>query len=436
MLRDEWYERFRELPFVDSHCHVAPQQIGRYAFGNRPFAGKSPLAGLLLGYGSRLCFLAAGIPAEEVEGVWSGAYSREECKHTLLRYLPLVETMPPVAFCLRGLSLLAGHTVELTEESWDETEALLLGRPDDAYAHLEKAAAAQNLWKTVQNLWAGWGASYYGRYRETWSERERRLDEQLFVTLATFDSHAVAPFTDVTREYARLVGGDGESFAAYDRLLEELARLFVVDRQARGFKISECYFRPLDYEPVSRRRAEECFKEERTSEEQRDLSNYITWKVLTLAREYRVPVQIHTGELWGEAVVEQTNPMYLKTALEAFPDVQFDLLHGGYPYVAELGILGTNFRNVRLNLSYMPLRSLTQFRNCLELYSGIASAERLSVGTDVFDVACMTGCIDFIRGTCAGLAAWMEAEGLASPRAIQSLFEKILYQNAAQLYRL
>lgn len=434
MNRREWKKCFDELPFIDSHCHVMPQKVGETAFGNRPFRGASPLAGLLLGYGSLLCFMAAGIQREEVDGIKDGKFSKEESRDIILRYLPFAETSPPVAYCKRGLELLAGEEIESIHiGNWEFLESLLTG---DAYSQMNVFMKRQNIPKAVQNMWAGWGVSYYGRYWDACTEKEKAADQNAFVSLATFDSYAVQPFTDITREYARLVGGDAESFHSYDCLLDSLADFFVSKRGVRGFKISECYFRPLDYQPVSYNKAEKCFRENPSQEERQILSNYVTWRVLELAREYQVPVQIHTGELWGDTAIQQVNPFYLEKTLRAFPDVTFDLLHCGYPFVKEMGILGANFRNVILNLSYMPLRSLTMFRNCLELYSNIASSDRLLLGTDVFDPACMAGCIDFMRLSCAHLASEMEELRIASQPAIIRLFRQAFSQTAQRLYRI
>jgi len=44
-------------------------------------------------------------------------------------------------------------------------------------------------------------------------------------------------------------------------------------------------------------------------------------EIIEQARRLRIPVQIHTGELWGDTVIAETNPMHLKKTLQAFPDV-------------------------------------------------------------------------------------------------------------------
>ncbi len=432
----DWLGYMWETPFVDSHSHVMPQGIGRFATGNRPFAGQSRLAGLLTGYGSLLCFLAAGMEQRDIDGIRLGDYDRERCKRAVLSFLPKIETALPIAFCRRGLSLLVGEPVERIDEgSWDALERVLDGAGDD-YDRLGGVMSRDRIQKTLLNLWTGWSASYYGKYRDAMTQREREADARLYAGIATFDSSAIAPFTAPTREYARLLGEDAESFDGYDRLIEALADYLVLRMGAKGFKISECYFRPLDYQPVAREQARRCFCENPDDEQRRTLSNYVTWKVLEQARRLRVPVQVHTGELWGDTKVEPTSPMHLLTALRAFPEVSFDLLHCGYPYMAETGILATNLTNVYVNLSYMPLRSLNLFGQWLDVYCNEASSDRVLLGTDVFDPECMAGCVAFIRDVCAEQAGLMEKRGIASPAAIRSLFARLLHENASRLYRL
>jgi len=430
---EKWMKIVREIPFVDAHCHVMPQGIGAYATGNKPFRGQSPLAGMLTGYGSLLSFLSAGITQEELDGIRGGSYSREQSKDTVLRYLPMVETMLPVAFCRRGLSLLAGETVEINRATWDALEGLMVGSD---YDRIVGAMDRDNIEKGILNMWTGWSASYYGRYRETLTEGEKAKDSRAFVSSATFDFHALAPFTPATREYARILNADAETFAGYEAMLRRLARYFVETCGARAFKISEMYFRKLDYRQVDRGDAERCFKEERSEEEEISLANYVTWTVLEEARERKIPVQIHTGELWGEPVIDQVNPMYLLNALRSFPDVRFELLHGGYPFTAETGILAQNFNNIVLNLAYMPLRSLSHFEQWLEIYGNLIPGDRILLGTDVFDIDCMTGCIDMIRDSCARYANRLEEQGVASPTAITKLLHKLFHENAERYYAL
>ena len=205
-------------------------------------------------------------------------------------------------------------------------------------------------------------------------------------------------------------------------------------RGALGFKISECYFRALDYKPVSRENASTAFRKDPSPEQQKTLSDYVTWRVLEQARRLGVPVQIHTGELWGDTAVEHTNPMNLLTAVKAFPDVKFDILHGGYPYMAKLGIMAHNCRNIYLNLNYMPVRSMDQFEYWLDVYINIVSADRTLLGTDVFDMECMAGCIDYIRSGCAAVAKRMETRGVALKSSITRLLERIMHGNAEDLY--
>jgi hypothetical protein len=103
MMNTNWREIIQQIPFVEAHCHVMPQAVGKYASGNKPFAGQSRLAGLLLGYGSLLCFLSAGMEWDEINKIKDGTFNIEMSRDAVLRYLPKVETALPVAFCRRGL---------------------------------------------------------------------------------------------------------------------------------------------------------------------------------------------------------------------------------------------------------------------------------------------------------------------------------------------
>lgn len=428
----KWKERIREIPFVDAHSHIMPQGIGDYGVHNPPFRGASRLAGLFTGCGSILSLYSAGMTREEEKGINSGEYTKEQCKDTILKYIPRVEMMQPIVCCLRGLSLLAGEPVEVSAETWDSLESLMVG---DDYDRLLGAMKRDNIEKSVLNFWPDWGASYYGRYWEELPEEKRQKDRQAFVTVPTFDYHALLPFSAPVREYARILGEDAETFAGYERLLHKLADYFINTCDARAFKISECYFRRLDYHKTDRAVAEKCFKEKRTAEDDLILGNFVAWITFEEAQRHRVPVQIHTGERWGDTAVADVNPIYLLDAIRSFPDVTFELLHGGYPFFAETGILAQNCHNITLNLSYMSMRSLSQLEEWLEVYNNLIPNDRILLGADVFDIDCMTGCVDLIRDSCARVATRLEEQGVATDAVIERMLHNICHKNAERYYR-
>src|SRR5438552_18670156 len=60
------------------------------------------------------------------------------------------------------------------------------------------------------------------------------------------------------------------------------------------------------------------------------LEDYLMHKVVLQAAEHRLPMQIHTGLQAGNTNhLSWTNPSHLSGLLNQYPQVRFDLFHGG-----------------------------------------------------------------------------------------------------------
>jgi len=63
-----------------------------------------------------------------------------------------------------------------------------------------------------------------------------------------------------------------------------------------------------------------------------------------------LPIQFHTG--LGDVDIDliKSNPAYMQPLIEAFPNVDFVILHSSYPYTREAGYLAANFANAWLDI--------------------------------------------------------------------------------------
>jgi len=80
--------------------------------------------------------------------------------------------------------------------------------------------------------------------------------------------------------------------------------------------------------------------------------------VLSRVRSYGLPVQMHTGMAasYGN-IIPNGNPLQLCPLFIEYPDVDFVVMHMGYPYQLEIGSLGKMFQNVYPDLSWAYLLS-------------------------------------------------------------------------------
>ncbi len=84
--------------------------------------------------------------------------------------------------------------------------------------------------------------------------------------------------------------------------------------------------------------------------ERNPLSDYLMHSFMRMAREMKLPVQIHTGHMAGiRNDVAKTNALGLRSLIEVHRDVQFDLFHLNWPYAGDLLFLAKNYPNVAID---------------------------------------------------------------------------------------
>jgi predicted TIM-barrel fold metal-dependent hydrolase len=89
--------------------------------------------------------------------------------------------------------------------------------------------------------------------------------------------------------------------------------------------------------------------------------------VCRLCDEHRVPFEIHTGLHAGNGnFVTNSKPAELTNVFFAYPRVQFDLFHIGYPYHHETAVLGKLFPNVFIDFCWMHIVSPAGARAALD----------------------------------------------------------------------
>lgn len=93
----------------------------------------------------------------------------------------------------------------------------------------------------------------------------------------------------------------------------------------------------------------------KTRSEAKILYNYLICRSIEKSIDLEIPFQIHTG--FGDTPIDvrAANPLHLFEVItdEELGKAQFVLIHAGYPYVEETGLLANTYPNVYIDLSEM-----------------------------------------------------------------------------------
>lgn len=425
-------KEIEKIPFVDAHSHVLHHNIEPIVTDG-PYR-VLPVARLLLDFNTRLSFITCGLKESTVTDILAGRVEESEQKRLLLSF-PGVRSKTSYSYLMRGLRDMYGLDIWYIDESnWDTVSEAVSASRKDFYALLEETFRKSNVKHSVLNLWVGKGRAYMKAYSDELSPENLRRDRKFFVFSSTFDYSAMLPFGPIIEAYAADFGMKLDTLADYEALLEKIAHWFVEEKDVRGFKVTEMYFRRLDYRVRTYDEAAPCYKPERTEEESRILSDYVACVICRLAGELNVPVQIHTGNIWGDFSVYDVDPSHLSAIIQAFPNTKFDLLHGGDPFYGHSTLLASAFPNVYLNLSSMPDSSYATFEDWLSRYIDRVPTTKISLGWDLFTPEIVCGSAPYTRDVIAKVLASKVDAGLYAMSLALDIAHDIMHRTAEALY--
>lgn len=418
------------IPFVDDHSHVL-----HYNIEPNPVEGPYevlPLSQLLLNFNTQGCWNLSG---SQISDILLGRVSPEMQKQMLTA--PHTKNKTTYRFLIRGLREMYNLDIwDINEDNFDTVNAALCGSRDDYYGLLEKTFSLGNVKCSVLNLWSRKCYPYLTSYEKGLTEREKAMDKRFFVFSTTLDCHAMEPFGPVTANYARDFGMPLDTLADYEALLEKICRWSVEEKGVKAFKNTEMYFRRLDYKIRTFEEAAACYKPNRTAQEETILSDYIACIVFRMAGVLNVPVQIHTGSIWGDFNMPNISPEHLAPIITAFPQTKFDLLHGGDPFYGTIALMGGAFPNVYLNLSTMPNTSYSDFKHWLSIFLERVPSHKISLGWDEFAPEMVVGDAIHTRDVVAAVLAEKIDNGLYSYDLALEIAHDIMHRTAQKLFQI
>jgi predicted TIM-barrel fold metal-dependent hydrolase len=126
-------------------------------------------------------------------------------------------------------------------------------------------------------------------------------------------------------------------------------------------KINTAYKRSLYFEKVPVETARKVFRTIINGNEDlvlpakdaKPLQDYMMFRLLDMARRYKIPVAFHTGIQAGLGnTLEYSDPTLLINLFREYPDVNFVLFHGSYPFGGEVATIVRNYPNVYIDMNW------------------------------------------------------------------------------------
>lgn len=153
------------------------------------------------------------------------------------------------------------------------------------------------------------------------------------------------------------------------------------------------------------------------------------WAAFAVAGEIGLPIQIHSGLEFSQPW--DGRPACLIPSLIRFPETNFAIFHGSYPYMAELTGLARSFANVYLDLAWFHLLSHHQARIWLAEWLDVLPHNKIfAFGGDVFLFFGICSHLEIARENVASVLAQRVSDGLCDMDEAEVCARRLFHDNA------
>jgi hypothetical protein len=204
---------------------------------------------------------------------------------------------------------------------------------------------------------------------------------------------------------------------------------------AVALKLPAAYDRGLDFAAADQRQAAKALRPnggQPGPEEIKAFQDFVVFEICRIAAELEMPLQCHTGM----GLLERSNALWLQEAIKANPGTQFVLLHCSYPWTADAAALCQVYPNVYPDLAWLPLLSPSVACATLRTLIEAGVADRICWGCDTWTPEESCGALAAVRDVLAEVLVERVRAGWSSFDDALDLERRILFNNAAALYRL
>jgi uncharacterized protein len=214
-----------------------------------------------------------------------------------------------------------------------------------------------------------------------------------------------------------------------------------------GVKSGLAYNRILKYDNITKEEAEHVFvklknwdskKGRPEFKDVKPLQDYMMHRVLDLADEYNMPVQIHTGLHAGNGnYINNSNPTHLTNLFFEYPEVNFCLFHSAYPFGGQLSVLAKNFPNVFIDMCWSQVISPSYtVRYLHEWLETVPANKIMAFGGDYITVDLVYAHSVMARRVVTNVLIDKVKCGFYTESEALNIAQKLLRDNALEIFKL
>jgi hypothetical protein len=229
-----------------------------------------------------------------------------------------------------------------------------------------------------------------------------------------------------------------------DHLLYEYDSLGI-----KNLKFGNGYYRELNFSNRTRPEAEAAFARimksspgsvsvtpNTLSPDQTILDDYIAAHIFSLASKYKMNVIFHCGiAAWNKNYVKYTHTSGMEWLFNTFPDVNFVILHAGYPFFDEAVLLARYYPNVYLNMTWDHIIDREKSINIMKTYVEMLPTNKVhAFGGDYFYPQQIAGHLKFAKENIYIAFDDMIRKGIMNLEDAKKVIYDWLYANPKAFY--
>ncbi|MBI4558168.1 MAG: amidohydrolase family protein [Candidatus Hydrogenedentes bacterium] len=278
----------------------------------------------------------------------------------------------------------------------------------------------------------------------TWPGQSVEVDREFFRAVPILDHYAIpgtrAELANLEKQSDRAIQTLDQLMAAQEETLDRFVSQGIV-----AVKLFLAYRRTLFFDRVSKSEAARVFDRVWLSQTQdlsfadlKPLQDFMTRRLIGLAVERGLPIQVHTGLQEGNGnYIENSRPTLMTNLFMEFSDAKFDVFHAGYPYTGEVAVLAKYFQNVYANLCWVhAISPRTAARTLDEWIETIPANKILGVGGDSNYAEGAYGHCKIARRVTGDVLVRKVEEGYLKESEALWFADRLLRENARALYKL
>jgi uncharacterized protein len=211
-----------------------------------------------------------------------------------------------------------------------------------------------------------------------------------------------------------------------------------LEHNALCLKNALAYERSIDFDYITYEEAKKLFvKKNPDTSDSKKLQDFMFHWLIQKSIELNLPVQIHTGYLHhNNKQLDNGQPMKLLPLFLRYPEATFVIFHGGYPWTSEFVALAKHFRNVYVDIVWLPaitrtvaIRTLHEILDCIPY-------NKISWGGDVGTIEESAGALELAKEVVATVLSERIEKGWMEEDMAKEIARRIFRENAIEIYRL